>query len=90
MIAPARILAATLAPLLVAACLPQTPQPEPEPPCTTGKLPALIGQPAAAADPLPEPKRVYRQGDMVTMDHNPARLNVVLDGAGRIVALKCG
>jgi len=50
----------------------------------------LIGQPRAAAGPLPQPKRVYHITDPVTMDHRPDRLNIDLDGDGAIVRLWCG
>lgn len=34
--------------------------------------------------------RVIRPGEAVTMDYRTDRLNVELDGAGRIVTLRCG
>lgn len=34
--------------------------------------------------------RVYVQGDAVTQDVLPERLNIVTDGAGTVVALRCG
>lgn len=33
--------------------------------------------------------RVLRPGDMATMDFDPARLNVTLDEAGRVVRVGC-
>jgi hypothetical protein len=74
--------------LLLKGCGASTP--EPSQPCMSAGLADLIGQPAEAAADLPDPKRIYHEGDMVTMDHNPARLNVILDAEGRITAFKCG
>ena len=34
--------------------------------------------------------RWIRPGDMVTMDYSPQRLNIHLDGAGRIERFTCG
>jgi hypothetical protein len=34
--------------------------------------------------------RVIRPGTAVTMDYRPDRLNVTLDEAGRVTALRCG
>ncbi len=53
---------------------------------------ALIGRQADALDrdALPGPKRIYRTGSPVTMDHRPDRLNIVVDEAGRIVGVHCG
>ena len=39
---------------------------------------------------IPDPKRQYRLGDPVTLDFNPARVNVELDDTDVIVAIKCG
>jgi hypothetical protein len=36
------------------------------------------------------PIRYYTVGDAITMDFNPARLNVVLGKDGRIQRLRCG
>ncbi len=50
----------------------------------------LIGKDAAAAIALPEPKRAYRQDEAVTMDFNPARINIQLDNTDTIFAITCG
>jgi len=34
--------------------------------------------------------RVMRPGQVMTMEYNPARLNVILDGGDAISALRCG
>ncbi|HYG42343.1 MAG TPA: I78 family peptidase inhibitor [Bordetella sp.] len=34
--------------------------------------------------------RVLRPGQVMTMEYNPARLNVILDGGDAITALRCG
>ncbi|MCA0921251.1 I78 family peptidase inhibitor [Pseudooceanicola nanhaiensis] len=36
------------------------------------------------------PIRVLKPGDMMTMDHNPRRLNVILDRRGNMVGVRCG
>ena len=36
------------------------------------------------------PQRVLHNGDMMTMDHRPERLNIILDRKDRILALRCG
>ncbi|MBP0483161.1 I78 family peptidase inhibitor [Sagittula salina] len=80
-----------------------TPQPTPAmgarqaeaPPAEPGLCPAaqyqdLIGQPATAAEAIPQPKRVLHPDDMATMDHRPDRTNVHLDDEGVIQSLRCG
>ncbi|MBV7482696.1 I78 family peptidase inhibitor [Bordetella sp. BOR01] len=34
--------------------------------------------------------RVLRPGQVMTMEYNPARLNIILDGGDAITALRCG
>jgi len=34
--------------------------------------------------------RVMRPGQVMTMEYNPARLNIILDGGDVITALRCG
>jgi len=34
--------------------------------------------------------RVLRPGQVMTMEYNPARLNIILDGGDAISALRCG
>lgn len=58
--------------------------------CNAEAYQDLIGQPRAAAGPLPQPKRVYHITDPVTMDHRPDRLNVVLDDSDTIGEISCG
>ncbi|MBY6090691.1 I78 family peptidase inhibitor [Maritimibacter alkaliphilus] len=36
------------------------------------------------------PMRVLSPGDVMTMDHNPQRMNVMLDEGGALVDLRCG
>lgn len=78
------------------------PQPSPVPPppppsdpsdtCGASAFQGFIGSVAPQPFPAPGPVRVYAQGDPVTMDHNPQRLNVVVDRQNRqrIVSLSCG
>ena len=73
------------------------PKPDPGPmvdlsQCGGNALLALVGQPATT---LPDhggwgALRVVRPGMMVTMDYSATRLNVHVDGAGKILALDCG
>lgn len=70
-------------------------RPAAEPPaarCGATRLHGWIGQPVAALDDqyLPETMRLIRPGDMASPEQNPGRLNVTLDGAGRVVAFHCG
>ncbi len=61
--------------------------------CGAEALQPLVGQPEAALDTsvLPDVLRVIRPGgDAVTLDFNPARLNVELDASGTITDLHCG
>jgi hypothetical protein len=55
---------------------------------TGGSLPAS-GQ-YLREERLTAPYRVVRLGDRVSQDRNPQRLNVELDGLGRIIGLSCG
>lgn len=64
-----------------------------EPPtdtCKEGSWWGLIGRPKSAASIVSEPKRVYTEGDPVTMDANPNRTNIVLDAEGKIAKVTCG
>jgi len=58
--------------------------------CKEGSWWGLIGRPRAAANIVSEPKRVYTEGDPVTMDANPKRTNIVLDAEGKIAKVTCG
>ena len=58
--------------------------------CNAAAYQNLIGQDAVVDLALPEPKRTYRLGDPVTMDYNPARLNIKLDQTDTIIAIDCG
>ena len=64
-----------------------------EPPtntCKEGSWWGLIGRPKSAASIVSEPKRVYTEGDPITMDANPDRTNIVLDAEGKIAKVTCG
>lgn len=60
--------------------------------CGAARLAGWLGQPVAAVDEqyLPVAVRVLRPGDPVTEDFSPMRLNILLDGAGRITEFRCG
>jgi hypothetical protein len=84
--------------LAVAACEPVPPPVEtpPLPPgedaCGASALQTLVGQDRGvlAAMTFPEPVRVYAQGDALTMDFNPDRLNIELGEGGAIARVWCG
>ena len=85
---------AALAPLALAACVieqPGTPIPA-EQTCGAEGLQGLAGQyrSVLASMTFKGPVRVIEPGMAVTMDYNAARLNVELDGAGKITRLTCG
>ncbi|MEP3689309.1 MAG: I78 family peptidase inhibitor [Sulfitobacter dubius] len=58
--------------------------------CKEGSWWGLVGRPRSAASIVSEPKRVYTEGDPVTMDANPNRTNIVLDAEGKIAKVTCG
>lgn len=59
--------------------------------CAASQLSGFIGQPANAVDLSGnDPMRILPPGSVVTMDYNPARLNVELDEAGLITRFYCG
>lgn len=81
---------------LVTVSSPPATGPEPHDPipqdCGATRLSGWVGQPVAALDEqyLPVTVRVLAPGDPVTEDYSPARLNILLDGAGRITEFRCG
>src|SRR3546814_327236 len=34
--------------------------------------------------------RVLRPGEVMTMEYNPARLNLIVDGQGKVITIHCG
>ena len=69
------------------------PVPTPEAqPCAAEAYQVLVGQPVGGVhtDSLPRPHRVYGQGDPVTIDYRPDRLNIVVGEDGSIIEVKCG
>jgi hypothetical protein len=91
-----RALFPALAALVLAACEPMAETPEPVPAeedaCGASGLQDLVGQDVSvvAAMTFLAPMRIIRPGEAVTMDFNPARLNVELDAADVIVRVYCG
>jgi hypothetical protein len=79
--------------LALTACIPVT-EPMPDPPATCGAdgLQGLIGQSEAvlATMRFAQPIRIIRPGMAVTMDYNPNRLNIEVDGFGQIIRVSCG
>lgn len=65
---------------------------DPELTCGAAQMQGLIGQPLSDLDisTLPAPSRVIGPGMAVTMDWNPARLNVEHDADNRITRIACG
>ena len=93
----AMILSFAASALLLQACgtttLFTTPVPTPAvDQCGAAALQVLVGQPVRV---LPDSgpwatKRIIRPGQLVTQEFSATRLNVQVDGAGRILALTCG
>ncbi len=52
----------------------------------------VVGQPVAEVDTakLPKPLRIYAVGSLVTGDHRPERLNIIVGVDGSVVGLRCG
>ena len=85
--------------LAIAACAPMAPLPEPTGPCAVTE--AIRGRyigvkfRGAMRDELRHDTnsriaRIIRQGDAVTMDMRPDRLDILLDDGGQVEGLRCG
>ena len=89
-----RLLALPALLFTMAACqIVEAPAPgNPDTTCAAAGIQNLVGQDvsALAAVLLPEPVRIIRPDEMVTMDFNPARTNIRLDENDRIVEITCG
>lgn len=75
----------------------ETTEPDGDTQCGADKLGEYVGQSptdevkAEIAEKVGDrPIRYYTQGDPITMDFNPARLNVELGEDGKIKVLRCG
>lgn len=89
-----------LAPLSLAACMPETSKPATvvivtpgaiDDTCGSGRYQSLIGQSGPVISvPAGAAYRSYRTGDPVTMDFNSARLNFEHDKSGKLVRVSCG
>lgn len=60
--------------------------------CASTLYQRLVGQPIGEVHQasLPRPLRVYGQHDMVTQDHRPERLNIVVGSDDHISRVYCG
>lgn len=59
--------------------------------CDASDYASLVGSNVAAASfPAGMNVRIIRPGDVITMDYNPNRLNLVVDGNGTITRVYCG
>lgn len=60
--------------------------------CQLDVLGGLIGQDTSVLDSMTfaQPPRVIGPNDLVTMDHDPSRLNIETDANGIIRQLRCG
>lgn len=66
---------------------------EPDAPqCAAEAYQVLVGQPIGEIDTesLPVPLRIYGPDQMITMDHRPDRMNIVLDADDIVVEVRCG
>ncbi len=86
-----------LAALVLATACQTTPGPDAAPGadpagCGADRLQPYLGGPVAAAQQAAGQSitRVYEEGDVITMDYLPARVNIVTDGAGQVVRIACG
>lgn len=86
-----RILAALALPALAACAVVQAEGGDLAP-CDAQHLAVLIGEPAEKLEevPLPEPTRIVRPGEAVTMEHLPGRLTVRIGPRGLIQEMRCG
>jgi hypothetical protein len=82
---------------LLAACVEPLPNPSPGPPepvgtCGAAELQYLVGRPGVVLDGMrfSQDVRVIQPGMAVTMDFNPARLNIWLDRRDVIERVTCG
>lgn len=91
--------AAAVLPLGLVACgpLPALPSPETGVRCNADRAQPLLGRKAtpglverAKQRSGAHAVRVIRPGDAVTMDFRSDRLNVELDDAGKVTAIRCG
>ena len=84
--------ACVLAALTAATALPALAHDKAPDTCGATDLQSLIGGPAPAGLPGPNPVRIHADGDAVTMDYNPQRVNIILDAATRstVLAVTCG
>lgn len=60
--------------------------------CDAERLGYLVGQDINEidVDTLPQPRRIIRPGQAVTMDYRAERMNVELDDEDRVVRVYCG
>lgn len=60
--------------------------------CGAARLAEFVGQPAVevAAIETPGPVRILGPNDLMTLDFNPERLNILTDEAGIVTELSCG
>jgi hypothetical protein len=72
-------------------------QPEAQPPvkeddlCKAAENQSLIGANVASATfPADLFHRIYKEGDAITMDYRPDRLNIITNADGVIIEVKCG
>ncbi len=83
-------------PLALLACVPPDAPPEGPLPsenaCGADQLQDLVGQSAARLQTMrfAGPVRIIRPDTAVTMDFAPNRLNIFIDGAEMIAAVRCG
>lgn len=85
--------------ILLAACAtPQPADPQIDRPelgagaCDAEMLGYLVGQSISEVDvgTLPQPRRIIRPGEAVTMDYREDRTNIELDNEDRVARVYCG
>lgn len=77
---------------MLTACMADPPRPPPVDDCGAAVRSALVGRPLASFDPatVSGPVRILAPDSVMTMDHNPQRLNVHHDASRVITRLTCG
>ena len=60
--------------------------------CAAALHRGLVGQRIEDIDTaaLPKPLRIYAVDSIITMDHRPERMNIVIGADRRVVIVKCG
>jgi hypothetical protein len=83
---------AAAAAAVLASCGPPAPDKRGPGTCGASSWASLVGQPRSVLDSimLPQPVRIREAGSAMTMDYDPARLDVDIGNDGKIARVWCG